>query len=113
MATHRRDESVFGIALALGALALIGVVASAPARADTESYLQKLHEIGINTPGGDVELKEWGWEVCALFIRGFPPDKVLQQAVYNSGASPQYGMSVEQADAVVHIATTDLCDARE
>jgi hypothetical protein len=90
-------------------LALTGAVAAGTARADTVSYLNKLHDAGINTPGGDAELKEWGWEVCQLFIHGVEPDKVLHQAVYNSGNSPQYGMTVEQADDVVNFAVSDLC----
>jgi hypothetical protein len=69
-----------------------------------------LHDAGINTPGGDAELKEWGWEVCKLFEYGVEPDKVLYQAVYNSGSSPQYGMTREQANDVVDFAVSDLCN---
>jgi hypothetical protein len=111
MATSRWDASVFGTALAVGALALAltGMVTAAPARADAESYINKLHKAGINLPGGDMEMKEWGWEVCALFGSGVEPDKVLYQAVYNSGSHPQYGMTVEQANDFVDFAVTDLC----
>lgn len=104
-----------GAALAVGLLATAGIAWAAPVYADTQSYLDKLRAVGINapggitTPGGDIEMKEWGWEVCALFARGVEPDKVRDQAVYNSGSSPQYGMSVEQADAIVSAAVSDLC----
>jgi hypothetical protein len=109
MATCRQDASVFGIALAVGALALTGIVTATPSRADSESYLNKLHNAGINLPRGDNEMLEWGWEVCALFARGVKPDKVRDQAVYNSGSRPQYGMTVQQANDFVDFAVTDLC----
>lgn len=109
MVMRRRDASVFGTALAVGALVLTGMVTAAPSRADTESYLNKLHNAGINLPRGDNEMKEWGWEVCALLASGVKPDKVRDQAVYNSGSRPQYGMTVEQANDFVEFAATDLC----
>jgi hypothetical protein len=109
MATHSRAARIFGPALAVGALALTGMVATAPARADTVAFLNDLQNAGITTPRGEPELKEWGWEVCALFDQGVAPDKVKDQAVYNSGSSPQYGMTVEQADDFVRFAETDLC----
>ncbi|GAB4666036.1 DUF732 domain-containing protein [Mycobacterium intracellulare] len=89
------------------------VVAAAPARADTESYLQKLREAGISTPGGDAEMKEWGWEVCQLFAQGVSPENVVRQAVYNSGSHPQYGMTVDQANMIVNSAVSDLCNAHK
>lgn len=109
MVMRRLDASVFGTALAVGALVLTGMVTAAPSRADTESYLNKLHNAGINLPRGDNEMKEWGWEVCALLASGVKPDKVRDQAVYNSGSRPQYGMTVEQANDFVEFAATDLC----
>ncbi|WP_054601744.1 DUF732 domain-containing protein [Mycolicibacterium fortuitum] len=111
-ATVRRT---LGTALAIPVLVLAGMPWAAPAYADTQSYLDVLHAVGINvpggisTPGGDIEMKEWGWEVCALFAMGVPADKVRDQAVYNSGSSPQYGMSVRQADAIVSAAVSQLC----
>lgn len=104
---------VFGTALTIGLSAPGGVFAAIPARADTRSYIDNLNKLGIKTPGGDLELKEWGWEVCALFRRGVRPDRVLEQAVYNSGSRPQYGMSIEHANAIVDHAVTDLCSERD
>ena len=84
--------------------------AAAPsAHADTISYLEKLRNAGIQTPRGDLELKEWGWEVCALFDRGADPVSVVEQAVYNSGSKPQHGLSVDQANMIVDTAVSDLC----
>jgi hypothetical protein len=101
---------MFGVVVAVSAVC--AVATSAPASADTAAYLQHLADLGIKTPGGDPELKEWGWEVCALQDRGVPADKVIAQAVYNSGRGPQYGITDEQAQAVVHFATADLCNDR-
>jgi hypothetical protein len=109
MARGTGDASICRAALTAGVLGLTALVAAAPARADTDSYLAKVHNLGVSTPGGDLELNEWGWEVCVLFAHGVAPGKVRDQAVYNSGSHPQYGMTVEQADAIVRIAVTDLC----
>jgi hypothetical protein len=109
MAMRRRDVSVLGTVLTAGALALTGMVAAAPVRADTVAYLDDLRNAGINTPRGEPEMKEWGWAICALLGRDVDPDRVRTDVVYNSGSSPQYGMTVEQADDVVHFAAIDLC----
>lgn len=109
MVTRRRDPRVLGTVLAAAALALTAMVTAAPAHADSDSYVKKLKEAGISLPRGDNEMKEWGWEVCALFAKGVQPDKVRDQAVYNSASRPQYGMTVEQADTIVRVAVTDLC----
>ncbi|MEX3738661.1 MULTISPECIES: DUF732 domain-containing protein [Mycolicibacterium] len=106
---RRQGASVLGTALAVGALALTCLGTAAPSKADSQSYIDKLHDAGINLPRGDNEMKEWGWEICALFALGTAPDKVRDQAVYNSGSGPQYGMTVEQADTIVNSAVTDLC----
>jgi len=107
--TNRSDAHILVVGLVAAILAWTSLAAAPTAAADTVSYLQKLHDAGINTPRGNVELEEWGWEVCALFDRGFPADKVVQQAVYNSGSKPQYGMTVKQANLVVDTAVSDLC----
>jgi hypothetical protein len=109
MVTRRRDVGVFGTALAVGALVFTGMVTAAPSGADTDSYLNKLHDAGVSLPRGDNEMKEWGWEICALLASGVAPDKARAQAVYNSGSQPQYGMSVEQADDFVKFAASELC----
>jgi hypothetical protein len=113
MTKRKRDARVVGTAAAVGALAWGGLIAAGPAAADTASYLQKLQDAGISTPRGAPELKEWGWEICLLFQTGEDPHRVMEQAVYNSGSRPQYGMTVEQAETLMHIAVTDLCDGRD
>lgn len=111
--TCGQGARVLGAALLASALALTGIATAGPARADTQSYLKKLHDAGINTPRGELDVLEGGWEACELFAKGFPPDKVMQQALYNSGRSPHYGLTPEQADTVLHLALTELCSARK
>jgi hypothetical protein len=108
-ARNRRDAYMVFVGLLAALLGWTSLASAPTAAADTASYVQKLHDAGINTARGDVELKEWGWEVCALFDRGVPPDKVVQQAVYNSASKPPYGMSTDQANLVVDTAVSDLC----
>jgi Protein of unknown function (DUF732) len=111
--TRKRGVSVLPAALVAGALGLTGLLAAGPAQADTQSYLAHLHDAGINTPRGELDVLEGGWEVCELFAKGFPPDRVMQQALYNSGRNPHYGLTRQQADTVFHFAVTDLCSARK
>lgn len=99
--------------LAFGAMA-IAIVGSIPtANADTASYLRKLHDAGIGTPRGEYELKEMGWEVCLLFLRGKSPVDVVRQAVYYNASIPPYGMTEEQANTIVDVAVSDLCSGRQ
>ena len=89
---------------------LAGTIATAaPVRASAQSYLDNMHRLGINVPGGDVELLEWGYEACKLLELGRDYQAARAQAVYNSGRGPRYGMTVEQADDIMHFAITDLC----
>lgn len=113
MATDARGAITVGAGLLIAGLTIIGLGTTAPARADTESYLNELRDAGITNPRGDIGMEEWGWEVCELFAKGFPPDKVLKQAVYNSSSRPPFGMTVQQANAVVDFAVADLCTARK
>ncbi|ORB39013.1 hypothetical protein BST41_18525 [Mycolicibacterium porcinum] len=94
-------------------MAAAGLVVAAPAAADTQSYLQKIHDAGINPPRGDLELKEWGWEICAMFLRGRSPVDVVRQTVYNSGSKPLHDMSEQQANLIVDTAVSDLCPDRD
>jgi len=102
--------AVSSMALAGGLAMLSGFIGIAPANADGKSYLQKLHDAGINTPRGAYELKEWGWEVCMLRARGKPPRQWVEQSIYNSRVHPPYGLTEQQANTVVDIAVSDLCD---
>jgi hypothetical protein len=111
MATSRRRAGVVGTALAVGALALVGGVVASPAAASTEQFLKKVHDAGVASPPTDVELREMGWEVCALFARGVAPRTVLRDAVNYSRPYPPYGMTPQQANVVVDAAVTELCNA--
>jgi hypothetical protein len=104
-----RGAASLGVLTVAATAVIAAVPMAATAQADSKSYIDNLNSIGVNTPRGDLELKEWGWEVCALTARGVPPDKVLAQAVYNSRSTPPYGMTVEQAAAIMHFALTELC----
>ncbi len=97
-------------ALTLNAAAL---AASSHAGADTQSYLQKLNAAGINPPRGELVLKEWGWEICALFLQGKDPVDVVRQTVYNSGSTPMYDLTEDQANRIVDVAVSDLCPDRD
>lgn len=109
MTVRRRRARALGIVLPVGTLLVSWVGTAAPARADSETYVNNLKALGIQVPRGDNELKEMGWEVCALFDLGVAPDQVLYQAVYNSRSKPPYGMTVKQANAIVDNAVSQLC----
>jgi Protein of unknown function (DUF732) len=98
--------------LAVVAWLVAGGVAAGPVRASAQEYLDNMHKLGINVPGGDVELLEWGYEACKLLELGKDYQDARAQAVYNSGRGPRYGMTVEQADGVMHYAIADLCTDR-
>lgn len=106
----RRHASVVGAALAVGALFGGHLTRAAPAHADVHTYLQALHNAGINRE--ESEELEMGWEVCALRDLGVPPERVQDQAVQNSRTYPPDGMTLEQAGQIVRIAVDELCNKR-
>lgn len=108
-----RCANLLGASLVVAATLAAATVTAGPARGDTQDYLNHLHDAGINTPRGELDVLEGGWEVCELIAQGVPPDKVMQQGLYNSGRSPHYGLTPEQADTVYRFAVTDLCSARK
>jgi hypothetical protein len=106
--------STVGRAALAGVLAaLFGAVGTAPCYADGNSYLQKLKDAGISTPRGDYEVQEWGYEVCALRALGRPPRQWVEQAVYQSQLHPPYGLTKDQANTIVNLAVSELCDDRD
>jgi hypothetical protein len=108
--SHKRIKlGVVGTTLAAGLCASSGAFGIAPAGADVGSYIQKLNDAGINTPRGEYELKEWGFEVCYLRTRGKPPRQWVEQTVYNSSNKPLYGLSEAQANFIVDTAVSELC----
>jgi len=106
-------QRLAGRILATGVVPIIGLSVAAPATADTQSYLQKLYAAGINPPRGELVLKEWGWEICALFLDGRSPVEVVRHTVYNSGSQPMYDLSEQQANLIVDTAVSDLCPDRD
>lgn len=104
---------VLCIVLTGGLTVLSGTVGIAPASADGKSYIDKLHSAGISTPRGEYELKEWGYEVCALRAQGRPPRQWVEQAVYQSSLHPPYGLTRQQANTIVDLAVSELCDDRD
>lgn len=102
-----------GLVLAGGLSVLSGTGAIALAHADPQSYIDKLTAAGISTPRGEYELKEWGYAVCGLRARGFPPKKWVEQAVYQDALHPPYGLTEQQANTIVDTAVSELCDDRD
>jgi hypothetical protein len=110
MATRRQVARVLGTVLAVVAWLMAGVVEAGPVRASAQEYVDNVHGLGINVPGGDVELLEWGYEACKLLELGKSYEDARAQAIYNSGSGPPYDMTVAQADAIMHYAMADLCE---
>ena len=110
---NRRVAALSGIVLAGGLTLLSGTIGVGPASADGKSYLRKLKDAGITTPRGDYEVQEWGYEVCALRALGRPPRQWVEQAVYQSSLHPPYGLTKEQANTIVDLAVSELCDDRD
>jgi Protein of unknown function (DUF732) len=113
MSLNRSRASLINIASGVGLSVLAGTVGIAAAGADANSYTRRLHDAGINSPRGDFELKEWGYEVCSLRARGKPPRQWVEQTVYNDSLKPQYGLTEQQANMIVDIAVAELCDDRD
>lgn len=109
MAMRRPVARVLGTVLPVLAWLVAGVVWAGPVRASAEEYVDNVHRLGINVPGGDVELLEWGYEACQLLELGKDYEDARAQAIYNSGSRPRYDMTVAQADAIMHYAMADLC----
>jgi hypothetical protein len=107
---HNRLRSGVIVTLSAAGLSVLSGALGIPlAGADVGSFIQKLHDAGINTPRGEYELKEWGFEVCYLRTRGKPPRQWVEQTVYNSSNKPLYGLSEEQANFIVDTAVSELC----
>ena len=113
MHTRRRRSLALSVVTAAGLVVSSGIVGIGTASADGKSYLQELYDVGINTRRGEYELKEWGWEVCALRSRGKPPRQWVEQAVYQSSLHPPYGLTEDQANTIVDTAVSELCDDRD
>lgn len=113
MDRSRYRTAVFGIALAFGLTVTATIAGTGAANGDGDAYIKKLTGAGINTPRGDYELKEWGYAICELRKRGFPPKQWATQGVWNSAMHPPYGFTETQANFIVDTAVSELCDDRD
>ena len=111
--TRRYRSGVLGVGVAVGLSVASGVFGIGLAHAGPDSYVKKLNDAGINTPRGEYELKEWGYEVCELRKRGKPPRQWVEQSVFQDALHPPYGLSIEQANFIVVTAIRELCDDRD
>jgi hypothetical protein len=103
-----RVLSTVSCGLVLAATALATAV---PANADVKSYLRLMNDAGIHTARGELDLLEGGFEVCDLIRLGFPPEKVMRQALYNSSSQPFYGLTTDQAQTMYRLSVQELCNA--
>jgi hypothetical protein len=63
-----------GLALTSGPLLVAGVVWASPAQADAASYLNDMHNVGIQDfDGGDAALLQVGHKLCNEIWDGDPP----------------------------------------
>jgi hypothetical protein len=111
MAAQRRHRRFMGLALTSGPLLVAGVVWASPAQADAASYLNDIHNVGIQDfDGGDAALLQVGQKLCIEIWDGDPPAELAAMALQRSdtvrGAD---GLAPQQADEVVYYAKADLC----
>ena len=111
MAAQRRCRRFMGLALTSGPLLVAGVVCASPAQADAASYLNDIHNVGIQDfDGGDAALLQVGHKLCNEIWDGDPPAELAAMALQRSdtvrGAD---GLTPQQADELVYYAKADLC----
>ena len=111
MAAQRRPRRFMGLALTSGPLLVAGVVWASPAQADAASYLNDMHNVGIQDfDGGDAALLQVGQKLCDEIWYGYPPDELATMALQRSdtvrGAD---GINPQQANELVYYAKADLC----
>jgi Protein of unknown function (DUF732) len=111
MTAQRRCHRFMGLVLTSGPLLLAGVVWASPAQADAASYLNDMHNVGIQDfDGGDTAMLQVGQELCGEIWDGDPPAELAAMALQRSdtvrGAD---GLTPQQADEFVYYAKADLC----
>ena len=111
MSLQRRCRRFMGLALISGPLLVAGVVWASPAQADAGSYLNGMHQVGIQDfHGGDAALLQVGHTLCIEIWDGDPPAQLAAMALKRSdtvrGAD---GITPTQADQLVYYAKADLC----
>jgi hypothetical protein len=85
MAAQRRCRRFMGLALTSGPLLVAGVVWASPAQADAASYLNDMHNVGIQDfDGGDAALLQVGQNLCDEIWDGDPPAELAAMALQRS-----------------------------
>ena len=102
MTAQRRCRRFMGLALTSGPLLVAGVVWASPAQADAASYLNDMHNVGIQDfDGGDAAMLHAGQVFCGEIWDGYPPAELAAMALQTlrhrpgrSWAHPQTGRSI-------------------
>ena len=111
MAAHGRYGRFMGLAAITGPLLVAGLVSAGPARADATSYLNDLHNAGIqDVNGGDAALLQVGQKLCVQLGYGASPQQLDVLALQTSDADlGALGLTPQQANDLVGYAQVDLC----
>jgi hypothetical protein len=97
------------------AAALLGngvIVAPSPARAlGPDDFLNDLNSIGIGNPSDshNFDLVGFGNAICWRLYTGEPPAQLIQHLVTDSRSNTQGGLTLQQAQASLGFAVSDLC----
>jgi hypothetical protein len=111
MAAQSSNGRCIGLAVAGAALLIAGVGWASPARADSTSYLNDLHNAGIHdVDGGDPALLQVGQKLCTQVSYGVSPAQLKSMALQRSDAKlGAGGLRPDQANELVNYAVADLC----
>lgn len=86
--------------------AAIAALTAAPAKADTGSFLDAVHDLGwYNRATGDVGLLTQGYAVCNALADGYSGPQVARQ-VYRA---TDWSVDMDDAAMFVIVAVTNLC----
>ena len=97
------------------AAALLGngvIVAPSPARAlGPDDFLNDLNSIGIGNPSDNhnFDLVGFGNALCWRLYSGEPAAQIIDEIVTRSGSNTQVGLTLQQAQASLGFAVSDLC----
>ncbi|OBI60141.1 DUF732 domain-containing protein [Mycobacterium sp. E796] len=111
MAAQRRSGRFMSLAAITIPLVAAGVVWAGPVQADPISYLNDLHNAGIQDfAGGDAALLQTGQRLCQQLSYGVPPAQLQALALQKSDTDlGPNGLNPAQADLLVYWAQRDLC----
>ncbi len=92
--------------VALGAVIAVPVLQAPAARADSSSFLDRVHDLGFfNTGGGDVALLDQGYGVCRALAAGYTGPQVGAYIYAHTGTS----VDAQDAVSFVVAAVEHLC----